>query len=189
MNDVTAREAVPKRVCAGGNKKIAFEFDTDMKEPICLMPHWCGKECATNSDCSTREFCNYMPESYADYPPKKGTYDSFPAQVKKTLSTGVTFYYAHIKGVYLSGDNYCQAIGKRMATLADIGCDDIRPTAYDKPEICSSAELNEIVKMNLIGGAWLGDKTSWSVYRATNNKTIELTAINNGTGAYGVLCR
>ena len=85
----------------------------------CVTP-----ECVTNIDCDSGEYCE-LDSSQNDYScteaPTYGTCES--ASGTKATVTGVgTYQRSNSDMNWRSAQNYCQAIGGRMATVADFGC-------------------------------------------------------------------
>ena len=91
-------------------------------EEECLKP-----ECVTNSDCDSGEYCKLdssQNDSSCTEAPTYGTCES-ASDTQPEDVTGVGRYQKSSSEMnWWSAQNYCQAIGGRMATVADFGCGD-----------------------------------------------------------------
>ncbi|MBE6446253.1 MAG: hypothetical protein E7021_02505 [Alphaproteobacteria bacterium] len=155
---------------------------TDTSTYACTEP---SGECSSNSDCGEEEYCKFSDGSFTN--PGTGTCTAKESLTEYTLTLpkGDLTVYKGGEMNWWSASNLCQAHGKQMVTMSDLGIADSGTNTrcyFDKthsdyatkPCICNggsdsdcSATTTELYnKLGTSGNLWLADNSKESSGRA-----------------------
>ena len=96
--------------------RSGYVYHMDLRK--CVMP-----QCVTNADCNNGEYCKLDTSQNGDSCTKAPIYGWCASTSGiKVMVTGIGMYQKSSALDWWSAQNYCQAIGGRMATVADFGC-------------------------------------------------------------------